>query len=145
MKKKKLLAIFGVLILTLSFVMVPVSANNHKDEGFIFYLDGVSASVTKMREKQDASSTYVAVDYTPSGGAKFSVLGVKLGNHGSTSVNCTKNNYVILYGGQTRLVRQYVYERGYTLCELFGDVAKLKGKTYGLWSPDSVGSYPYAN
>lgn len=61
--------------------------------------------------------------------------------------NCTKNDSAVIYAGQKRRIRQYVYEWGYPYA--FIGLAPSSGQSgltiSGRWSPDSVGSDPYAN
>lgn len=61
--------------------------------------------------------------------------------------NCTKNDSAVIYAGQKRRIRQYVYEWGYPYA--FIGLAPSSGQSgltiSGKWSPDSVGSDPYAN
>lgn len=57
--------------------------------------------------------------------------------NGSTIV--TTN--LILPSHSQRLIRQFIYEKGYP----FAYISFFNGNTHGDWSPDSVGSYPTIN
>ncbi len=144
------------MILLVMSVGFPVSANNHSDTSFEFSLpDWQYVTIyTPGRYKSDTSSSYVyfydTTDYwLQAYGVHFSIWG---GESSQTWIeNCTSPGGYgapIIYPDQKRLIRQNVCEWGYDYAFIAAS-APTPGAAgacpAGLWSPDSVGSYPYAN
>lgn len=61
-------------------------------------------------------------------------------------VNCTVGGSAKVGLGEEREVRQRVYERGFSYAYIGGS-SKGYPEEYarGIWSPDCIGSYPWAN
>lgn len=112
--------------------------NNHQDSTLPYEFIGYLASADTIgRKKMDDSSVYIEST------TAFDLKVVVMVN---SKVNCTYKGYAIVPKAK-RLIHNTVYEEGYTSCYLrisaadSGETGMLTGK----WSPDSVGSYPYAN
>lgn len=74
----------------------------------------------------------------------FSVVGFSQSYGGIRYTSDTKKAGRIDVG-QKRLLRQWVYENGHAYCALYAASIYNNSYSNGLWSPDSIGSYPYAN
>lgn len=138
MKIKKIIA--AALIMCTSIVMAtPAYANNSVDSTlpseYISYTTYVS---TELRDKYDSSYHYI---YNKCG-IQISVL-----SYSQSNVNCTKSSYALIPANSERFITNYVYEWGYRNCKLSirGNIPGASVKLEGVWSPDSVGSYPVAN
>lgn len=155
MRTKKRLAALVLAIATVMSLGFSVSANNNTDTYYVYYgLPSYTNYVvlTPGRVKMDTSSTYVyfySTDnyYLNTYGVQYSVHG---GWSSSTCIeNCT--SYVdscVIRPSQKRLIHQNVYEWGYdyAFLGLSAPNSLVEGTSPdGLWSPDSTGTYPYAN
>ncbi|MDD4540857.1 MAG: hypothetical protein PHR78_01635 [Eubacteriales bacterium] len=133
-----LVCCFFISVFALLGIQVEASS---QDSVFVFERKRVGyIYFTEERNKDDATGTYVYY-VEASGqpyGSYFSVW--------SQGVNETTNDSGIIYKGQQRKISQYVYEKGKRVCNL-GISPRIHdiGRVHGLWSPDSVGSYPYCN
>ena len=141
MKKAKRLLAFGaaamMLAASLSF---PASAANTKDKPWNFSVDYSNKPyTTALREKTNASGVYV---YYKEGTVNGVICDV-LNSEGDSM--CRKKGVVPKEA--RRLIAQYVYENGFRLCrlKLQSNTITISGGAGGVWSPDSAGSYPYAN
>lgn len=150
MKIKKLIVIMMLLTSIISSFAISASAKNNKDVEFSYSLpnEGYYKVYGEGHRKEDASGSYVFSNYTnPSGGTYYSIHGGYTESIEGGYRNCTKNDSAIIYAGQKRRIRQYVYEWGYPYA--FIGLAPSSGQSgltiSGKWSPDSVGSDPYAN
>lgn len=148
MKCKRItVAMLAVTTLAVAFVM-PASAKNNHDIEFSYQLprEGYYQVYGQGQRKEDDSGSYVySYSSNPAGGTYYSIHG---GYSTSNAVtNCTKNDSAVIYAGQKRRIRQYVYELGYS--HAFLGLAPTGGQSNrminGKWSPDSIGSDPYAN
>lgn len=151
--KKRLASLMLATVIVMSFGF-SVSANNNSDTYYTYQLPAYTSYVVFApgRLKMDTSSTYVNFYATDSSamityGVQYSVHG---GSSSSTYVkNCT--SYVsscLIYPGSKRLIHQNVHELGYTYAflGLSAPNAQVQGASpNGLWSPDSTGTYLYAN
>ena len=143
MKKVKRLLALGAAALMLSSVFaMPASAANYGNTSWNFNVDHLNKPyITETRSKEDSSGTYVYYKEGTVTGVVCDVITVD-------GKSMCDGRLGTVHKGDERLIAQYVYERGYRECKL-----KLKGdRAYdggggagGQWSPDSVGSYPYAN
>lgn len=143
MKKKGIMCVAAMLLGTVLF-STPVLAKNAGDTEYSFYL-GMSAEYIKPRLKQDASSTYI---YCQPANIPGSFVLVAVMGSDSTSdygTNVTAKVANARYEGGQRFIKQYVYERGYTYARLRFNRGDASGDIKGVWSPDSVGSYPSLN
>jgi len=148
MKLKKILTTLIAIMVTTSITTIPASAST-QDNYFSFYVgwNYSDAGITSAHDKEDASYTYMynqstmdlwvrAWGYTPTGPDGSMQWTIQ-----------TKNFYAIVPVGEY-FITQYVYENGGRSEYL--EITKATKSTLfdqanGLWSPDSVGSYPIAN
>lgn len=134
-------SLFLAGVLASTAMLSTVSANNHSDTNLpnavVSYYVGAG---TASRAKQDKSSTYI-------NNRSGFVLNTRVFASANSS-NQTKGGVAhINTANGKRLIRQYVYENGYRSCYmgLWAGKTGIIGRISGLWSPDSVGSYTYAN
>lgn len=96
-----------------------------------------------IREKMDNSSVYVK--NTSDVNALISVYAYTTDGYihdASTYKGSTlKTKDVSIPARSERLVKQFIYELGYR----YAYVHFTGPGSHGCWSPDSIGSYPYAN
>lgn len=148
---KRFLALLAMITILLTVFSVQCVAGNTTDEVFCFRLpaEGYYTVHQLGREKLDASSTYVNYISANTGHVYFSVHGYdnSIYTNIKTLKNCTINDSAIIYPGQQRRIRQYVYEWGFDYAFLGGAPSTGIGDTLicGYWSPDCAGSYPAAN
>ncbi len=119
--------------------MVPVCANNNKDTQFPRkYVAFTSYAYTGVRGKTDNSSHYV---YNKSGFAIY------VHSLDANKKDHTVNNVAAIPAGKERFVRNNIYEHKKYECMLQLSTMRMQddGTLKGVWSPDSVGNYPYAN
>ena len=139
---KKAAAVFAAAMTILSASAMPAFANNHTDRKWNVY----HGSSTYSERKDDTSSVYV---YNQSKyGVTVSVYG-RSGKYGSNIDVSWCSGYprkfattgLFVPAGEKRLIHQYVKEKKYSSAAIV-----LTGyDSSGWWSPDSVGSYQYAN
>ena len=136
--KKKLLALF--LAVAVGSTGIVASAKNNSDTSlpnkkvsFSFS----SAAQTDLRAKEDSSSHYIKNN---------SGFDLWVRSLNSSNTNLTYKGRAIVKGGQWR-IHNSIYEKGYRSCKLDITSAKsgVSGYLKGVWSPDSLGSYPFAN
>lgn len=101
------------------------------------------------RAKLNATGTYVYLQSGPASGVRFSVWGGYASSwQNTTLLNFTGGGGADIWVTQQRRISQYVYENGRTYAFL-GITPRVQGDVgsalSGLWSPDSQGSWPYAN
>lgn len=136
MKRRFFIAL--CLCLYLMGSTVTAFANNHTDSAlptkFISYTTWAD---TPNRSKTDDSSVYIK-------NTSGMVLWVNIKS--SSGVNCTYNGHAAVKSGEW-LMHNTVYEEGYRSCHLHisTNTNGVSGNLKGYWSPDSVGSYDYAN
>jgi hypothetical protein len=75
---------------------------------------------------------------------EFAVYGSNTNPGGYGDPSTTKKHGAVPLGTE-RFIRQWVYEYGYRWAALFAFAITDNTYTAGVWSPDSVGSCPYAN
>lgn len=144
---KKICSLMLVTVLACGILGTVVSAKNNADTYYTFHVDAkVQNAYTQARAKEDSSSTYVNLNFAPFTYTYCDVQGyVAEGNTGLMQWKDKTCNGTIIMSLGKWLVRQTVYEHG-------GRSARLKFRRYntdgylgGCWSPDSSGSYTYAN
>lgn len=145
-KMKRYAALFFTMVLMVSVFALPASAKNNEDVPFIFNFSWTqSTGNTVEGKKEDDSGTYIKASQIPKDGFQVFVDGKR---SDGTWIDCTSYAYgtaFLTVTGAGRLVRQFVYENGYRYARLGGyKTGADKGAT-GVWSPDSLGSYPYLN
>lgn len=141
-KLKRLLALGAAAMMLVGSASLPVYAtptNNHTNSQWGITINpGSVYSITKLREKVDASGIYVFYD-----DGTVSSLACDVLNPAGVS-QCRKIGSI--KKGQKGLIAQYVYENGYDQCKLMVSTSVHDdGGGYGWWSPDSIGYYPYIN
>lgn len=138
MKSKKLLSLVLTTVITVSSV-VPAYANNNADTALPqSFVALTSYAITSLRGKTDTTSHYV---YNKSSFAVY-VHSLDANNH-----DHTVNGVATVPAGKERFVRNNIYEHKKYECKLKLSTTRMSdhGTLKGWWSPDSVGSYPYAN
>ena len=160
MKVKKLLAVLLALSAMLSIFSIAASAKNNTDRAYEFgFLNNQQMTDTEPvgYRKEDSSGTYLNYNGGTAQSAMYRVFGgannrFETGTH----INETKNGYAFVYRGQVGCISQYVYEHRYTnygtstpYAFLQASVNVVDGGNFsyasGLWSPDTLGSFPYFN
>jgi len=151
--KKRLASLMLTTVILMSFGF-PVSANNNTDTYYTYTLPAPAyyVVITPGGLKTDTSSTYVYFYSTNDTALKN--YGVRYSVFGGANINVAVENctsYVsscIIYPATKRLIHQNVHELGYTYAFLGLCAPNSQGQGTtpdGLWSPDSTGTYPYAN
>ncbi|UJW58017.1 hypothetical protein HXZ66_11680 [Bacillus sp. A116_S68] len=144
-KKMAPLVLSAIMILTL--LPAQAFASNHGDTGFRFNVNtSNNYGTTGSRAKQNTTSTYVKIDQVPAAFIYLHVQGFRPSS--TTGSNYWANETV--GGRQTAtpgqwLVRQMVYENGGRSARLRFQRYSASGTVKGVWSPDSIGSYPRLN
>lgn len=138
MKLKRVCA-FCASVLMLASSALPASAlESYKDTEWEFDISYNQTSyTTPKRPKTNTSGTYVYYESGTPASLRCDVL-----NESGKSM-CRKIGSIKL--GKKGLIAQYVYENGYRWAKLKVTSSTTYGGAGGLWSPDSVGSYPYIN
>lgn len=135
----------GVIIVSnCSFLLV--SASNWRDTPYSTYSGDGSDSSTEIRAKTDTTKVYAYNKNTNDRTHRINIAGThKTSGYGSTfSYNdCTYGAYYFdIKPGMRRYMSSLVYERGYRNAYLVYAEANHKlGMLYGVWSPDSIGTY----
>lgn len=140
-KAKRLLSLAAAAVMMSGILAMPASAANIQDTAWGFAVTSINTEYrTPLREKTNASGVYV---FYKTG--TESTLWCDVLNSENQSETRGKIGYVPK--GQPRLVMQWVYEDGFRTAklELGPTQAQGQGGVSGVWSPDSVGSYPYCN
>ncbi|MBM7542278.1 hypothetical protein [Amphibacillus cookii] len=143
---KKLGVIILSAIMFLTIIPTPIFAANVKDTSFSFNIQSNANRYTRSRAKQNSSSTYVHVKQVPAVYIRTNVQGFRptSGTGSNYWANETIGGQISLRKGQW-LIKQLVYENGGRSARLQFKKHSTNGTVSGVWSPDSVGSYPYAN
>ncbi len=157
MIKKRLVCIALLLAVILSVTAVSVHASNHSDTYFydITVPRGTFSAMIPHRSKTDTTPVYlkiINVYYSmvnvnvQAVGLDFPITDEPITVENMTYSNGQIVNSVSVYEGMDYLVRSLIYERGYRLASLRFMTGLGHSTTIfeGKWSPDSVGSYQYA-
>ena len=131
------ISLFAISILLGSSLEISY-ASNHSDEVFLFLVSPGIIGKSGYRNKEDSSGVYVNYQSGPAG-IVFYVLSP------DNQVQNSGTGAAVMYVGQQRRIHTHVYENGYTSCALASNNSTATGYASGLWSPDSVGTYPWAN
>ena len=147
--KKKILYIMMAAAVSVFMMGTAAIAGNTTDRQADTYITVNTGGYTDAQGKYDATSTYVNLTSTPqTGRVTCMVEGDKPYNNTSIRTWVPENvggKAVVLTNGEW-LIRQYVYEDNCNNARLhFTLYAGNPGWARGWWSPDSVGSYTYAN
>lgn len=96
------------------------------------------STTSSQREKEDDTYHYIY---------NYSTIPLWVESRTTGGVNCTKGGHAIIPRSTERFITNYVYEWGYKPCwlRIYAGAENVSGMVSGLWSPDSVGSYPVAN
>lgn len=138
MKFKQILA---MCIATYTMVVPTVSAyaNNSGDTNLpSTYISSSTYASTEYRDKYDSTSHYIY---------NMSSLQIRAISYAQNGTNCTNKNFAVIPANSKRFIYNSIYEWGYRNCRLSirANISGSAGTLSGLWSPDSVGSYPIAN
>ncbi len=148
---KRFIALLAMVSIILTAFSVQCFAGNTTDTVFNFKLpaEGKYKVVNSGRAKLDDTSSYVHYYSSNTGKVYFSIHGYNNITFSNITqiTNCTINDSAIIYPGQQRRIRQYVYEWDFDYAFLGGAPSTGRGNTYinGVWSPDCAGTYPAAN
>lgn len=138
--KKKIIALLLVCMCTLVTV-TPAFASNIDSTFPSTFISNTSSYESNHRYKENSSSVYI----NNTSGLDLNVNIYGATNISSYGANCTPRKTIVQTGKW--LMHNTVNESGYTYCYLKINANKsgVSGYLTGQWSPDSVGSYPYAN
>ena len=137
--KKKMLALLMAVGIGCTGVQAQAAGNvtdtNLPTKKISFSYD--TAARTPLRTKEDKTSHYLK---------NTSGFNLWVRSLNSSNVNCTYKSYAIVKPGEW-FIWNTVKESGYSSCKLDITTATsgTTGTLRGVWSPDSVGSYPAAN
>lgn len=146
MKLKFLATALAVIILSTATNNVAFAAN-YGDTGYSYRVGTTYTSRTEYRQKTDDSPVYVNSLSGPRQ-THFYVW-----NHKEQQKNAGKG-VAITEPGNKYLVHTLIWEHrdkdgntqyGQTICALASKYNPFDGQSTGVWSPDSIGSYPFAN
>lgn len=149
---KRLVALMLLVVTIFSVVSVSASASNWLDSNFHDFTLWSSQHYLNPRAKEDTSPCYVKITQATHNQITFvTANGCYSGSSSATRYNCTRDGNgnpvtrVSILPYQGYLVRSMIYENKYPYASL-GFFTPIVGgnKVSGVWSPDSVGSYPYA-
>lgn len=150
MKLKKILTVTVIAMMMFSSISsLNVSAKNNKDTVFDFNVQPNSTVYTNghFRAKEDSSAPYCHLQIAASNGFNMRILSIDNNLNPYSIVDATKGT-ALMYAGQKRLIRCSVRDVGRRYCAIGAksrNNGDSSGRAMGVWSPDSLGSYPYAN
>lgn len=125
-----------------TLVVTEATPKNASDSAFNFSMSGNGTNGTSGRSKDNATSSYVWIQYI-SNSCRMYIDG------GKSSVGPWYNTTVNGYANATRAgkwrIMNYVNERGYSYARLTAWANNGYTSLYGVWSADSVGTYPAIN
>ena len=113
-------------------------ASNHSDTDFELSVGWDRCDYSDFRAKTDSSPVYILITDGP----------------GITWIWVVNTSYVHQNSGSglaqvppnaPRLIHTNVYENGYGSCAIGSEYNPIFDDVKGVWSPDSIGSYTYAN
>lgn len=137
-KLKKVSTMLLIMAVFLSVSSVGAFAANNKDTGYSFTVGNGRLSRTEYREKTNKTSVYVKSMSGP-----YITYFYVLAPNGS--IQNSGKGVAPIKPGQTRCIYNHVYENGWRSCALAAINNPYSGQSTGVWSPDTVGSYPHAN
>ena len=149
---KRLVALMLLVVTIFSAVSVSASASNWQDSCFYNFTLRSYQRYLNPRAKEDASPCYVKITQATHNQATFiSANGCYSSSSSATRYNQTRDGsgkrvaHVSILPYQGYLVRSMIYENKYPYASLGFSTSLVGGNEIsGVWSPDSVGSYPYA-
>lgn len=146
---KRILAILLGVIAIVSMMAVSVAANNCDDTSFEFTIS-YSSKYTDPRYKSDDTPCYANVEQATYSSKQILVSACGCTVDGGNKTNLTVNgdgvsvSQVTLYLNDARRIRSDIYEAGFSYATLGFFSPAGSNWIKGVWSPDSIGSYPYA-
>ena len=146
---KRILAILLGVIAIVSMMAVSVAAGNFQNQNFEFTIS-YSSKYTDPEYKADTSPCYARVDQVTYSSKYILVSACGCTNGGGNKTNLTVNgdgvsvSQVTLYLNDERLIRSDINEAGFSYATLGFFSPAGSNWIKGVWSPDSIGSYPYA-
>ena len=149
---KRLVALMLLVVTIFSVVSVSASASNWQDTDFYNFTLRSYQRYLNPRAKEDTTPCYVKITAAAHNQTTFiSANGCYSSSSSATRYNCTRNGngysvaHVSILPYQGYLVRSMIYENKYPYASLGFSTPIVGGnEVSGVWSPDSVGSYPYA-
>ena len=149
---KRLVALMLLVVTIFSVVSVSASASNWQDSSFYHFTLWSSQHYLNPRAKENTSPCYVKITDTTYNLTTFVTANGCYSSSGSaTRYNCTRDgngnvvSRVAILAEQGYLIRSMIYEYKYPYASLGLSTSLVGGNVVsGVWSPDSVGSYPYA-
>lgn len=144
---KKICSLMLVTVLACGTFGSVALAKNSADSVYSF---GINTNYpirrTEARAKEDTSSTYVNLTRVPATYIYCDVEGyMPIGYVGEMRWEAKTLNGTVRIGTGKWLIRQQVYEHGGRSARLRFQRYDADGTVSGYWSPDSQGSYTYAN
>ncbi len=125
-----------------TLVVTEVEPRSSADSAYSFSMSGNGTNGTSGRVKDNDSSSYVRIDSITKS-CRMYIDGAD-GKYGPWS-NCTVNGYANATRVGKWRIMNYVNEWGYDYARLTAWANNGATSLYGVWSPDSVGSYPSIN
>lgn len=149
---KRLVALMLLVVTIFSVVSVSASASNWQDSKFYNFTLYSYQRYLNPRAKEDTSPCYVKITKADHNQTTFiSANGCYSDGKYAARYNCTRDGngksvaHVSILPNQGYLVRSMIYENKYPYASLGFSTPIVGGnEVTGVWSPDSVGSYPYA-
>ena len=143
--KKRLVVFIALAIMAIPMFMSNVFAAgpNNKDTDFDFTTRGnyLHCHGDWFRDKRDSSAPYVYLT-TASGQIDIRIVSA-VNKNGDGATDATKG-VAYMKKGEKRRIRCSVKDVGRVWCTV-GVKTPTNQYLKGVWSPDSVGTYPYAN
>ena len=122
--------------------LVVTEPRSAADSAFDFTMAGNGTNGTSGRMKDNDTSSYVKISYIKNK-CRLYIDGANTKN--GPWHNCTVGGYANATRiGQWRIMN-YVNENGYDYARLTAWANSGATRLYGVWSPDSVGTYPSIN
>lgn len=125
-----------------TLVVTEIEPRSATDSVFHFTMSGNGTNGTSGRTKDNATSSYVGIDYI-SKACRMYIDGAH-GKYGPWS-NCTVGGYANATRVGNWRIMNYVNEWGYSHARLTAWANNGATTVYGVWSSDSVGTYPSIN
>ena len=136
---KKLIASMLSAVMLIMSINCTAFARSHQDSYFDFYVGPGIENHSDFRLKEDDSPVYVYLFNWGPAYVDFCVINTAF------VIQNSGTGIARIYAGTKRLIHTHVYENGYSYCALGSSDNDCSGYAVGAWSPDSVGSYPFAN
>lgn len=125
-----------------TLVVTEAEPRSASDSAYSFSMSGNGTNGTSGRSKDNDSSSYVKIS-SITNSCRMYIDGAH-GKYGSWN-NCTVNGYANATRAGNWRIMNYVNEWGYSYARLTAWANNGATSLYGVWSPDSVGTYPSIN